>query len=421
MKQKLAVIGGGVAGVVASYALQDAYEVTLFEKNQYVGGHTNTIEVPTEHQGILPVDTGFIVCNDKNYPNFHRFLNVLNVPVRFADMSFGVVDENTGLEYGSRNLSTIFAQRKNIFNPKFYQLLYGVKKFWDLAAPEVGTERVKHLTLNQFLEEKNVHKQVVRDFIIPISAAIWSTPDELMLDFPASVFLNFFHNHGLLGYFNQPRWQTVIGGSYTYIKRFKELFKGVIKTNSSVKAITRTSSSVAISLEHGAQENFDTVIVATHADEGFKLLSDPSPWERETLGIWTYLPNETYLHTDQSFLPSNTRAQASWNYHREKVADVTHAPFTVTYHMNRLQGFKSDKEYCVTLNPKRAINPMNIIKKFDYTHPRYTVASVASQDRLKNQQGDRHTWFCGSYAGFGFHEDAVVSALSVAKKLGGGL
>ncbi len=422
MSQTVAVIGGGVAGIVASYMLQERYSVSLIEKGEYLGGHTNTIMVPSEYHGCdIPIDTGFIVCNNKNYPTFHRFLERLSVPVRDADMSFGVVDEVTGLQYGSRNINTLFAQRSNIASPYFLRFLLGIYHFWKKASEDVGSSDIDHLTLREYLARKKIHSSVIKDFIIPISAAIWSTPDGLMLDFPVGVFLAFFHNHGLLGYRNQPQWQTVVGGSHSYVKRFKEKFRGEVLLNTKVDSIIRNDEQTTVCFSDGTAKSFNKVIIATHADQVLPMLEDPTPWERERFSVWNYLPNKTYLHTDRSFLPSNKRAQASWNYYREHDFSAESNHFTITYHMNRLQGITSDTDYCVTLNPLRPIDSSFVIKEILYTHPQYTVASLQSQKELHKQFGEKNTWYCGSYFGFGFHEDAVKSAVAVAQKLGGEL
>lgn len=418
MKKKVGIIGGGVAGIVAAFALQDKYEVTLFDKNNYLGGHTNTILVPSaETGGEIPIDTGFIVCNDRNYPNFHKFLNKLDVPVRFADMSFGVIDEVSGLQYGSRNINTIFAQRRNIFNPKFIKFLLSINHFWKEASKDIGSNKIDNLTLGAYLNERNIHKSVINDFILPISAAIWSTPDDLILDFPVAIFLAFFHNHGLLNIVDQPKWQTVIGGSFTYVKKFINQFKGELFLNSKVEEIIRTDQKSTVLLGSGEKREFDVLVIATHADEVLAMLKNPTPWEEKQFSVWKYLPNQTFLHTDSSFLPTNKRAQASWNYHR--AANFNSSHFTITYHMNRLQGLSLKTDYCVTLNPTRKIDPKYVIKEISYSHPHYTVESLKSQNELKLQKGEMNTWYCGSYFGFGFHEDAVKSSLEVSQKLGG--
>lgn len=418
MKKSVGIIGGGVAGIVAGFALQDKYNVTIIDKNNYLGGHTNTILVPSEETGAdIPIDTGFIVCNDRNYPTFHKFLKKLDVPVRFADMSFGVIDETSGLQYGSKNINTIFAQRRNIFNPKFLRFLVEIKHFWNEASKDVGSTKIDNLTLKDYLASRNIHPSVINDFIVPISAAIWSTPDSLILDFPVGIFLAFFHNHGLLNIIDQPRWQTVIGGSFAYVKKFKEQFNGELILNNRVEEVNRSEAESIITLSSGEKRKFDKVVFATHADEVLPILKNPSMWEEKQFGVWNYLPNQTFLHTDSSFLPTNKRAQASWNYLRSKGQDSKH--FTITYYMNKLQGLSLKTDYCVTLNPLRKIDSKKVIKEISYHHPHYTVESLKSQKELLLQRGEMNTWYCGSYFGFGFHEDAVKSGLYVAEQLGG--
>lgn len=420
MKKRIGIIGGGVAGIVSAYTLQDKFHVTIIDKNDYLGGHTNTILVHSSETGSeIPIDTGFIVCNDRNYPTFHKFLKKLDVPVRFADMSFGVIDEKTGLQYGSKNINTIFAQRRNIINPKFLKFLLEINQFWKRASKDIGSQELDTLTLSQYLKSRNIHSSVINDFIIPISAAIWSTPDDLILEFPVGIFLSFFHNHGLLNLVDQPKWQTVIGGSSAYVKRFKEKFNGELILNNKVEEINRGESESTVTLKSGDKKTFDVLIFANHADEILPILKNPTAWEEKQFRVWKYLANQTFLHTDSSFLPTNKRAQASWNYYRSAESKSSH--FTITYHMNRLQGLSLKTDYCVTLNPLKAIKPDRVIKEISYHHPHYTVESLKSQKELRLQKGEKNTWFCGSYFGFGFHEDAVKSAVHVSNFLGGEL
>jgi predicted NAD/FAD-binding protein len=415
-KLRIAVIGGGVAGIVASYLLSRHHEVTLIEKNAYVGGHTNTVLLgggPDEGKGI---DTGFIVLNDKTYPFFSLFLKQLGVAVRFADMSFSVFCEKTGLQYASRNFNALFAQRRNLLRPAFLGMLTEMPRFWRVARAQLDTESHPGESLAEFLARHKFSSALVEDFIKPLGAAIWSSPAKGIEEFPANTFLKFFENHGWLSYSNQPRWQTVIGGSHVYVHAFRSLFKGTIVTGMPAVQVLRSPQQKPLVLfEGGRKEVFDKVVLAAHADESLALLGDPSAEERALLGAWSYSRNPTYLHTDESFLPPLRRAWASWNYRRE-IGENGSEPVSVTYDMTHLQGLSTSQRYLVTLNPRRSIREDKIIKAIDYTHPVYSPRSVASQPALRALSGTRDTYYCGSYFGYGFHEDAVASAVEVARR-----
>jgi predicted NAD/FAD-binding protein len=415
-RERIAVIGSGAAGIVSAFLLQEVADVTIFEKDRRLGGHTSTVLVPQPDGSEIPIDTGFIVCNDRTYPNFHRFLERLQVPWRFADMSFSVVDELTGLQYGSKNIDTIFADRRNLFSGTYWKFLAGIQKFWNQANKDVHNEAVHHLPLREYLRRLGTSDDVIQHFILPISAAIWSTPDKLMLDFPVGIFLKFYANHGLLSVFNQPRWQTVCGGSYQYLLAFQRQFQGSILLNAPVQSVTRRARQVEVATQD-AVLSFDRVIIATHADQVLPILQDPTEAERELFSTWQYLKNHTVLHTDASLLPPNKRAWASWNYRRELHDDGTR-PLSITYHMNCLQGLDLTTQYLVTLNSRKEIAKEHIVKEFDYTHPHFTVASMATQPRIKALSGSDRIHYAGSYLRFGFHEDAVMSAVAVAEQFG---
>jgi len=416
-KKSLAIIGGGVSGIVSAYYLSALFEVTLFEKNDYVGGHTNTVEIAAGPDKGLAVDTGFIVCNDQTYPLFHQFLDDIGVSVRSADMSFGYYDEISGLQYAGTSLRGIFAQPSNVFSPSFIRMLFELFLFNKkaLAAFEAGS--LSGITLGQYLKKEKVSPRLIKDYLLPMAAAIWSSPDLDLFDFPAETFFAFFKNHGLLAYHRRPQWQTVVGGSYQYVNRFKSLFTGTIRSNCPVKSVARKNSGIEIVTAEG-NLNFDKVVLATHADQALKLLADPSKEELEGLTPWSYNLNRTILHTDHSFLPPLKSAWACWNYRRER-GRAGSEPVSVTYYMNRLQGFSAENHYCVTLNPSREISPDKIVAQFDYYHPSYSREAIDGRGKLLALCGERSTYFCGSYFGFGFHEDAVRSAWNVIKLLKG--
>lgn len=417
LKRKIAVVGGGVAGLVSAWLLSRKHTVTLFEKNAYVGGHTNTLTVGDGPDAGLAVDTGFIVCNDRTYPNFHRFLKELGVGVRAADMSFGFHDEASGLQYAGTDFNGLFAQRRNLLDPRYWRMLKELLRFNRIGARSLQDGSAEGLTLGAWLSKNGFQGWVLDHYIIPMGAAIWSAPFEQMLSFPAHTYLRFFSNHGLLTVTDMPQWQTVVGGSSSYVKAFLERFQGTVHQGRPVAWVSRSLEGVTLGFDGGAEESFDTVVLAGHADESLKLLRDPSSDEKRLLGPWRYQANSTVLHWDTRLLPPNRRAWASWNYLRP-TAGSTQAPVSVTYHMNRLMGLQAHRDYCVTLNLDERIDPTKIVKTLDYKHPVFSADAVATQLVLPRLNGQRHTYFAGSYFRYGFHEDAVLSATLVGQAFG---
>ncbi|NDC37355.1 MAG: FAD-dependent oxidoreductase [Proteobacteria bacterium] len=416
-RQSIAVVGGGVSGIVSAYLLSRRFDVTLYERSHYLGGHTNTIEITAGPDKGIAVDTGFIVLNDRTYPNFHRFLEQLKVPVRYADMSFSFSCEHSGLEYCSRTVAALFAQRRNLLNPRFLKMLYDVPRFWKVAEADLASGTAQQKTLREWLTHHKLTGAVASDYLIPISAAIWSSPDTQLMDFPAHTFLHFFKNHGLLGYLDQPRWQTVVGGSFQYVKTFTAQFSGTLRLSTAVRSIRPEGAGVVVTDSAGESKHYDHAVIAAHADEVLPLLENASGKEREIFSPWGYQKNHTVLHTDTRLLPRTERAWASWNYRRELGEDGS-KPVSVTYYMNGLQGFAAEQHYCVTLNPRTSIDPQKVIYEVTYTHPCYTVAAVAARDRIATELREGHLHFVGSYFGFGFHEDAVSSAVRMAQRFG---
>lgn len=417
VRLRIAVVGGGVAGIAAARLLQRRHEVTLFEKNDYVGGHTRTIVIDHGPDAGTPVDTGFIVLNDRTYPLLIRFLAGLAVPIRKSDMSFSYTCLRTGLQYASRNLDTLFAQRRNLLRPSFWRFLIEILRFNERTRKRLAAGTLRDLSLGEYLRGESVLPSLVESYLIPMAAAIWSTPDAQMMDFPAESFFRFMENHGLLSVTDQPQWYSIEGGSHAYVNAFLHGFNGRVFTGRPVGRIRRNDSGAVLIFAGGQEETFDKVVIAAHADEALGLLADPSSEETAGLSPWSYSRNTVVLHTDASFLPENPRARASWNCLREKDASPG-APVMLTYHMNRLQGLRTDSEYCVTLNPVRPVDPSRIIRKLVYRHPMYTAQAVATQRSLPVLNGLRHTYFCGSYFGYGFHEDALRSGVKVAEAFG---
>lgn len=415
--QKIAVIGGGVAGIVTAHLLQKQHEVSLFEQNDYLGGHTHTIEITDGPDAGLAVDTGFIVLNDATYPLFRKFIAQLGVEARVSEMSFGFQCHRTGLVYAGTDLNGLFAQRRNLFSPSFYGFLLEIVRFCKQAQQDLDAGDIAQITLGGYLARGRYSSALIDNYLVPMAGAIWSTPAMQIHDFPAGPFLHFFRNHGLLALRDRPLWRTVVGGSSAYVKAFARGFSGTIHLQQAVHTIRRDPERVQLTLADGSSQNFDQVVIATHADQALRLLQDPSELEQQLLSPWQYQLNQTVLHTDASILPTRKHAWAAWNFTRE-AREKEDRPVYVTYYMNRLQGLRAKNDYCVTLNRGEAFKPDSVIAEMAYHHPLYSFASMATQSKLPQLNGCKHTYFCGSYFGYGFHEDAVKSGVEVAKAFG---
>jgi predicted NAD/FAD-binding protein len=407
----IAVVGSGVAGIVSAYLLQRKHQVTLFEKNDYVGGHTHTVVLKDGPDAGTPIDTGFIVHNDRTYPNFIKFINQLGVERVKCPMSFSYYDRNSGFTFAS---AAPFADPKNNFRPSYWKFLYDILRFNRLTLKYIKNNSFQDLSLGDFLNKNRFNQPFIRQYIIPMGAAIWSTPDDKMMNFPAETFARFFENHGLLSTTDQPQWYSIKGGSHEYVKAFLKVFSGKVSTNTPVRKIIRKNGYVAVQTDD-AELSFGAVVLAAHADETFNMLADPSDEEIRLLSPWAYTANQTILHTDRNFLPPLAKARSSWNYLREQ---TTAEHMTMTYDMNMLHNLHTNNDYCVTLNPQSDISENMKISEFMYSHPQYTSESIATQEKLDSLNGQQNTWFCGSYFRYGFHEDAVLSGVNVAKGFG---
>ena len=412
----IGVIGAGVAGLTAANLLSEKYNVTLIEKEKRIGGHTNTINVE-ENGEKIGVDTGFIVLNDRNYVNFKKLLVKLNVEIRDTDMSFSYYDVNDGFNYAGTGISGYFSQKKNFFSPKHYRFLLNVKKYSKKAADDVANDKLIDETLGEYLERNKFPEDIINKFIIPMGAAVWSGSRNEIANFPVKMFLKFFDNHGILDLNNAPQWHTVVGGSCTYVEKIMSDFNGKVIKGNGVKTIIRKDGNVIVSLDNGEELSFDKLVCATHADQTYKMITDITDEERLILEPWEYSRNRTVLHTDSSFMPPSKNAWACWNYIKNK-GSKDEDNVSVTYYMNRLQGLSTKNDYLVTLNPVTEIPKDKIIYETVYTHPKYTQQSLATQKNINNVSGKENVFFCGSYCRYGFHEDAVLSAVNVAKKLG---
>ncbi len=417
MPVKIAVIGTGIAGLTAAYGLRHQHEVHLFEKNHYAGGHSNTISVP-EGERVLDLDTGFLVHNALNYPNLIQLFEDLGAETLDTEMSFSVRCHRCDLEYRGTDLRSLFAQRRNWLRPSFVWMIREIFRFYKEAPQVLSDPQWAERPLSDFVAERGFSPAFRDHFLWPFCAAIWSAPTGEAAQLPASFTIQFFQNHMLLGREGAPVWRSMVGGSRRYVEKMTRTFEGRVHLSRPAKRIRRVESGVQIRDALGREEFFDTVVIATHGDEALALLEDPSDAEREILGAFEYTPNHTVLHWDDDALPTREPCRAAWNYELEDCR-VASPQVSVTYSINRLQRIESSREYCVSLNRTRRIDPEKVVREIAYTHPKFNVAAFAAQRRLGEISGQRRTWFCGSYFGYGFHEDAHVSGLEVVRKLGG--
>ena len=407
---KIAIVGTGIAGNVVARALRGAHELTIFEKNDRIGGHTNTVEVVDEECGTLAVDTGFIVFNDRTYPSFNRLLDEIGQPWRPSVMSFSVRNEASGLEYNGSSPSGLFAQRGNALRPSFLRMLRDIVRF-NRDAPEVLDEHRSTTTIREYLGARRYSANFFEDYLRPMAAAIWSAEPRAVGGMPIQFLVRFFQHHGLLQLKDRPRWRVIEGGSREYVRRLVAGHADRIRLSTPVQSITRTDAGVDITARGGPSEHFDRVFLACHADEALSLLEDPSNTEREVLGAFGFQANEAVLHTDERMMPRSRRAWAAWNY---RVPATVRSQVAVTYNMNILQSLPTKTPYCVTLNQSEDIDPSKVLYRTTYTHPVVTTRSVAAQRRHRDVNRGR-TYYCGAYWRNGFHEDGVVSALDALR------
>lgn len=412
----IAIVGTGISGLTVAHLLHRRHRLTLFEAADYVGGHTHTVRVDTRHE-THHVDTGFIVFNDRNYPNFERLMRTLGVGWQNAEMSFSVSDGSGGFEYSSHSANGLFATRRHLATPGFHRMLVDLRRFQRCARRLLEADH-EPISLREWLEQQRFSRAFIERLIVPQVSAVWSADPASLWSFPARFLAEFFDNHGMLGLRGRPRWRTISGGSARYVEALTAPFAERIALRTPVEAIERAEDHVQIIVGGAPPMRFDHVVLATHSDQALRLLRDPSPHEHAILSAIPYQANEAVLHTDPRLLPHRRRAWASWNYHLEP---EPRSCATVTYHMNRLQSLSADREFCVTLNQSARIDPERVIKRIQYSHPIYTPAGVRAQGRVAEISGVRRTHFCGAYWGWGFHEDGVNSALRVAAAFGAGL
>ena len=411
-KKRIAIIGSGISGQTCGYLLSKQNEVTLFEANNHLGGHTATIDLDIEGK-TLPVDTGFIVFNDRTYPNFIKMMDQIGITSKPTEMSFSVHNKATGFEYNGHSLNTLFAQRRNLLSPRFYSFIFEILRFNKMAKKANASGETDLGTLGEFLDKHSFSDYFATHYVLAMTAAIWSASINSCRDFPLQFFLSFLTNPGLLDIANRPQWYVIEGGSRSYIKGLTQSIQD-IRLGTPVQWVTRHCEHVEITSDKGT-EVFDEVIFACHSDQALHLLNDPSQQESKVLGAMKYRSNDVVLHTDKTLLPKRKNAYASWNYCIDPQVDELP---TLTYNMNILQGLKTNQDLCVTLNQTQNIDPAHILRQFTYSHPVFSLESIAAQKQRHTICGDNLTHFCGAYWYNGFHEDGVKSALDVCQRFG---
>jgi predicted NAD/FAD-binding protein len=428
----VAVIGAGISGLTAALELARRHDVTLFEANDYLGGHTHTVDIEY-HGERQSIDTGFIVYNDWTYPNFIALLDQLGVASQPTEMSFSVRCDRTGLEYSGSSLNGLFAQRRNLVSPRFYRLLADILRFnraghrdgERVAAAGTGSGAAiqgataglsEPITVGKFLRDGRYSRVFCEHYLLPMGAAIWSCPTGTFENFPLEFIFEFYRNHGLLNVWQRPQWRVIQGGSRSYVRKMMDRFRGRVRLATPIERVQRFSDRVEVVPRGGAVERYEHAVLACHSDQALGMLADPSPLEKELLGAFPYERNVAVLHTDTSILPKRRRAWSSWNY---RIDPQNEARATLTYNMNILQGLKSEHVYNVTLNDEGSIDPAKILGRYHYAHPIFTTRRAAVQARHRELCNVNRTSYCGAYWRNGFHEDGVVSAQAVCRAIGG--
>lgn len=404
---RIAIVGGGISGLVAAYQLQHRAEVSVFEANDYIGGHTHTVNV-SEGTRRHAVDTGFIVYNDRTYPNFIRLLDRLGVATQASDMSFALSDPSSGFAYAAPHLEGLLAYKRNLLRPEFYRMLWDIVRF-SKHGPAYLERARDGATMADFFEAGGYSRAFLDRYLVPMISAIWSAGRDEVAGLPALYFLHFFKNHGLMDLVDRPQWRVISGGSRNYIAPLIAGFKDRVHTHSPIRRIVRHPDRVVLTMPNDEDVAFDHVVLALHSDQALRLLADPSDAERDVLGAIRYTPNDVVLHTDTRILPDKRTAWSSWNY---RVTPGSGNRAHLTYHMNRLQSLDAKEEYLVSLNQTDAIDRERTLGRYNFSHPAYSAAAVAAQARHGEISGANRTHYCGAYWGYGFHEDGVKSALA---------
>ncbi len=411
--KKIAIIGTGISGMSAGYYLRNDFDITFYEKNNYIGGHTNTLTIDENGTSVY-IDSAFMVYNEVTYPNFIELLKELNVETEPTSMSFSVQHVASGLEYGGAGWNALFAQRQNIFDAKYWKMLLQIDRFNKTSVKILDDPKYSNYTVAQFVKEERYDEDFTQKFLIPMSSAIWSTEPNQMLQFPIMTLVRFFKNHGFLGMHGHYQWRTVKGGSRMYRDKIMSHFQNKVLLNHGVKRIERKKNGVTVTDESGIQKDFDKVIVACHAPQALAMLDEGMKEERNVLKNFRYQKNRATLHTDVSIMPKSKQAWSSWNYRLTKDVLGQHAATTI-YDMNSLQRVSKTKNYFVSINEPGEVDPLKIIWETLYEHPIYDLPAVEAQKKLPKLNQNGQTYFCGAYFNYGFHEDGLVSGKNVAE------
>ncbi len=412
-KEKIAVIGSGISGLTCAYFLDDHYDIKLYEKNDYAGGHSNTANINYNSKNIA-VDTGFIVFNLQTYPNLVKFFEILKVEIKPSKMSFAVKIDDSKLEYAGTSLNSLFAQKKNIFDFKFWQMIFDILRFNKKAIDLLNKEQSAHYTIKNFLDDLKMREYFQQYYLLPMASAIWSSPLDKIIDYPAQSFINFFKNHGLLSVTNQPQWYTVEGGSKNYVQKICEKISTKISLNDQVKKIYNDQQGRVVIESKKSQEVFNKVVIASHSDQALSMLTNPTQNQQQILENIKYQKNLAILHHDQSVMPKAKNAWASWVY---SCNNNQKNNLSVSYWMNNLQGIDDQYPLFVTLNPNQEIAKEKIFATYEYDHPVFDSEAIIAQKQIAQMQGENGIYFCGAYQSFGFHEDGLNSALRVLNQL----
>ncbi len=411
MARRIAVIGSGISGLVSAHLLSESYDVSLFEANDYIGGHTNTVAVELEDERFS-IDTGFIVFNKKTYPNFCKLLNTLNVPTQLSEMSFSYRSLSSGFEYNGHNLNSLFSDRLNLFRLSFYRFIKDIVSFNDDAKKFLSKDQHPDISIKEFLTSHSYSAKFIDGYLIPMMSAIWSKNKADTLNCSAHFIFKFYENHGLLDIYNRPPWYVITNGSHSYIPPMIKKFEDKIYLSTKIESITREPKYVVLKSKDN-EFRFDSVVIATHSDQALKLLTKPTDEEIKVLSAIKYTENDVVLHTDDNIMPRRKRSWASWNY-----LDDDNSNLALTYYMNRLQSIKSSTNFFVSVNLSREIDRSKVIKSFKYSHPCLDMAAMKAQQQMDLINGLNNTYYVGSYLGYGFHEDGVNSALKTCRLLG---
>lgn len=414
-RTSIGIVGTGIAGMGCAYFLHTTHDITIYEQNNYIGGHTNTVTVDEDGTEI-PIDTGFMVYNEVTYPNLVRLFHELNVETKNTSMSFSVQHLPSGLEYSGSSLNHLFAQRKNILSPRFIRMIWQINRFNNECPEVLADKKFASYTLEEYVRERRFGDDVLKKYLVPMSSAVWSTPPDQMLRFPAVTLVRFFKNHGFLGLDTQHQWRTVVNGTRSYRDKLIAPFAKRILTGNPVVNVMRKKRKVELRLKDGGRALHDRVILACHADEALNMLDKPTTLEKRLLGEFKYQHNRATLHTDASLMPKTKLAWSSWNYRLDTNADGTSKSSTI-YYMNSLQNVSKKRDYFISIDDPGTVNPGSILKEIDYTHPVFSLGAITAQRELSLINKEGPLYFCGSYFKYGFHEDAFTSALELCRSL----